>query len=237
MHVEDEVLVQEHVLEAHAALPEKGGLVDLGGDIAEVRLTLDVYDARVPCGGIVAREWLHGDVVAVLQAVIGREIFLDTTEHDDLRVALDDFGIDLLEDVRIERVVRIDEPDVATTGRIHAGVARGGSAFVARVRDDPDPGIRSCVALRDDGTCIPRGIVDDDELPVFEGLALDGDDGRVEKRLGVVHGHDYGEARHGCGCLLACGVVVAVQGVVHLRVCDLADASAVIAGHQGTIID
>lgn len=80
-----------------------------------------------------------------------------------------------------------DEPDVATTGRIHAGVARGGSAFVVRVGDNPNPGVRSCVALHDDGACVPGGIVDDDELPIFEGLVLNSDDGHVEKRLGIVH--------------------------------------------------
>jgi hypothetical protein len=59
-----------------------------------------------------------------------------------------------------------------------------------------DPVVGLCIAFGDGEGGVFRVVIDDDALPVAVGLLDDAVEGRGEKRLGVIGGHDNRDERH-----------------------------------------
>ena len=99
-------------------------------------------------------------------------VFLAHAEYRDFGFVLVERLDALFEQDGVVGVVGIGEPQVASACLRHPRVARGRKSLVFAVVHDGDARIRACEALGDGGALVGRGIVDDDQLPILQGLLL-----------------------------------------------------------------
>lgn len=99
-------------------------------------------------------------------------VFLAHAEDRDFGFVVVECLDALFEQGGVVGVVGVGEPQVAPARLRHPRVARGRKALVLAVMHDGDARIRVCEALGDNGALVGRGIVDDDQLPIFQGLLL-----------------------------------------------------------------
>jgi len=117
-----------------------------------------------------------------------------TPKHGDAGVRLEPGNLQP-QSVRERDVVGVQARDVATLRRLEAAIERRRQTGPLVVAHQLEPRVGD--TRQDLGRCIGRGVVDDDELEVRQGLTEHAVDRFPDKAGVVVDGHQDGDERHG----------------------------------------
>ncbi len=91
-------------------------------------------------------------------------------------------------------VVAVGDGDPGAAGGVQGAVAGGGRPLVGMLDQDVDPRVGPRQRLGDVGAVIGGGVIDQDQLPVGQGLALKRSDGLSQMARAVVVGHHHRNA-------------------------------------------
>ena len=115
----------------------------------------------------------------------------------DRQVARAHVGDLELELARLPPVVAVEEGDVAAAGRLDAGIAGGGDATVAGLRQRADARVVGGHAAQHFQRAVARAVVDRQQFPVRPALRANAADRTREPGLRVVDRHDDADQRVG----------------------------------------